>query len=105
MTTSRYDMTVHEEFARLHLGQRRIFNRISEERAKQDTKWGERNHNDYMWLTILAEEMGEAAQAALRPLDDNEAISGTNELLDDEIIQCAAVAVAWLECRNRNRSE
>ena len=34
-------MTVHEEFARLHLGQRRIFNRISAERAKQDTKWGE----------------------------------------------------------------
>ena len=37
-------------------------------------------------------------QTALRLLDDNEAISGTNG--DDEIIQCAAVDVAWLECRN-----
>ena len=42
-----------------------IINLILAERKRQDTKWGEQNHNIYKWLAILGEEVGEANKAAL----------------------------------------
>jgi hypothetical protein len=91
------------------------------ERYKQDAKWGEQNHpsverwaicEDYMepkmgkarercdtramggtlaWADILVEEVAEAIDAAVNGDD-----------LRDELIQVAAVAVAWVECLDRN---
>ena len=65
---------------------------IREERAKQDAKWGEQNHTDDHWMMILQEELGEAAQALL---------NGKGDDAHGELIQSAAVLVAWLECRHR----
>lgn len=67
-----------------------IFNEIEKERKRQDAKWGPipRNLTMYEWLTILMEEVGEAAEAILNNDIDN---------LYGELIQIAAVAVAILE--------
>ena len=75
----------------------RIFGKIATERARQNEKWGEQNHDDYRWLAILTEEIGELAQAALHDEFGGRA-AGT---LEDELIQVAAVAVQWLECIER----
>ena len=69
---------------------------VADERRRQNLKWGEQNHSDEMWLVILSEEFGECARGILEgwPNPDD---------LDKEIVQIAAAAVAWLECRRRNR--
>ena len=69
---------------------------IKAERQRQDEKWGVQNHDNKTWLTILMEEVGEAAQETLR--DDPELVM----LLVEEIVQVAAVAEAWLESIARN---
>ncbi len=35
------------------------------ERARQDIRWSEQNHDPFLYLTILGEEYGETCQAAL----------------------------------------
>ena len=67
---------------------------IMAERARQDEKWGEQNHDIYKWLAILGEEVGEANKAAL----DND----YSELMQ-ELIQIGAVTVAMIESLERNR--
>jgi len=64
---------------------------IMEERARQDNKWGQQNHDDLYWLGILVEEVGELAQAI---------ISAPERQVDAkrELVQVGAVALAWLEC-------
>lgn len=76
---------------------RQIIQQILDERERQDAKWGEQNHDDYRWLAILTEEVGELAQAALHD-EFGGKHAGT---LRDELIQAAAVAVAWVECIDR----
>ena len=75
-----------------------IFNLINQERDLQDVKWGAlpRYLSDMVWLTILMEEVGECAKAILMRDWSN---------LKLEIIQVAAVAIAWLEDEeNHNNS-
>jgi len=65
-----------------------IFELIAAERDRQDQKWGaNRSLENPVWLTILAEEVGKSAEAALKNMPT----------LEKELIQVAAVAVAWLE--------
>ncbi len=64
------------------------------ERARQDEKWGEQNHDIYKWLAILGEEVGEANKAALE--------NDYSELMK-ELIQIGAVTVAMIESLERNR--
>ncbi len=65
-----------------------ILQEIRDERQRQDDKWGSQRHlPPYTWMTILMEEVGEVAQAALEQ-DPNYAT---------ELVQVAAVAVAALE--------
>ena len=65
-----------------------ILQEIRDERARQDAKWGSQRHlPPYTWMTILMEEVGESAQAALEE-DPNYEV---------ELVQVAAVAVAALE--------
>lgn len=62
---------------------------IVEERLKQDIKWGPaRTMNPFKWAAILTEEVGEVSSACLEQDDEN---------LKEELIQVAAVALAWLE--------
>jgi NTP pyrophosphatase (non-canonical NTP hydrolase) len=65
---------------------------IMEERERQARKWGEQDHHDLYWLGILTEEVGEAAKAL---------IENDQPAAEAELVQCAAVLVAWLECRRR----
>ena len=71
---------------------------VNEERGKQNDKWGEQNHSSEWWLAILSEEVGEAAQAVLHDKFGGRA-AGT---LRCELIQLAAIAVAWIECLDRH---
>ena len=60
---------------------------IEAERAKQDARFGDHRWvPDFLWLAILTEETGEVARA----LQDRGDLHG-------ELVQVAAVAVAWLE--------
>lgn len=67
------------------------------ERQSQDDKWGRQDHDNFTWNTILSEEVGEAAEAAL----DIEFKGGDRQRLREELIQVAAVATAWVECLDR----
>jgi len=97
----------------------KILEEIQNERAKQDTKWGEQNHSKVEWCAILGEEVGEVNKAALQS-HFNYALPGEGIDLDDmhsstdrrqarwnreyreELIQVAAVAVAMIESLDRN---
>lgn len=65
-----------------------VFDLIELERQHQLDKWGEQRHDSGKWLLILTEEIGEAAQAFL---------AGDRVTALDELVQAAAVIVAWLE--------
>lgn len=70
-----------------------VFALIREERKKQFAKWGKQEHDDFVWLTILIEEVGEVAEAILH---DKFGGSHAGTTLT-ELIHVAAVAVQWLE--------
>lgn len=68
------------------------------ERHRQNEKWGEQNHGLPLWITILMEEVGEFAQTAL-----HKQFNGHKALfVRDEAVQVAAVALAIIECLDRN---
>lgn len=77
-----------------------IVEEILLERMRQDRKWGEQNHSRIEWLGILSEEIGEAAKEVV---DIHFSASGDPTNLRYELVQCAAVIVAWLECDKRNK--
>lgn len=66
---------------------------VSLERCRQDKKWGEQNHHPFKYLAILGEEVGEANKAAIEGDWNNYRV---------ELIQVAAVAVAMIQCFDRN---
>lgn len=86
---------------------------ILRERTAQQAKWGEQRHGMAIWNLVLTEEVGEAAQALLKlrslPLPEETpdptlapdartmARYDAIRALETEVIQVAAVAVAWLE--------
>ena len=62
---------------------------ILRERTRQDVRWGvSRNLHPQLWLAVLAEEMGEVAQAILKGERDN---------YRTELVQVAAVALAAIQ--------
>lgn len=101
----------------------RVLDEILDERGRQHEKWGEQNHPSFgggvdwsrvggdletearaslvaglvgggpSWAAVLTEEVGEA----LREPDP--------EKLRAELVQIAAVAVAWIESMDRNKKE
>lgn len=82
---------------------------IREERRRQDEKWGQQDHTDLGWLAILMEEVGEAAEAICHkdvdPVTEPDPMSDPEGALEREVVQCAAVCVAWLESRFRQREQ
>jgi hypothetical protein len=74
-----------------------IFQAVCRERQRQDSKWGEQNHPDALWLAILAEEFGEAAKEA----NETHFRAKAPDELVKELIQCMAVCKAWMECIER----
>lgn len=70
----------------------KTINDVIDERKRQDKKWGTPAHTDGTWLAILTEEIGEVAKEVLcggRTPHGYE--------LRQELIQVAAVALAWVE--------
>lgn len=76
---------------------------ITDERLRQFQIWGDQRRPDTEWMTILVEEVGEAAMAIMadqhngnphttRPHDKN---------LRQELVQSAAVILAWIEDMDR----
>lgn len=86
------------------MSQEEILLQIQEERERQETKWGEQNHQPDKWLVILGEEYGEACKEALEAATAKEYSKGLFHLQSyrDELIQVAAVAVSMIECLDRN---
>ncbi len=62
---------------------------VREERRRQLDKWGDQHHPDSWWMVIETEELGEVARAIF----DGEDLLKIRE----ELVQVAAVAVAWIE--------
>lgn len=67
------------------------------ERKRQDEKWGEQNLDPFAYLTVLVEEVGELAQAALHHRFGGPEAFGVRE----EATHVAAVAIAIVECIDR----
>jgi hypothetical protein len=66
---------------------------VLEERVRQEAKWGQQNHDPFLYLTILGEEYGETCKAALEDM--------LLCHLREEAVQTAAVALAIVECLDR----
>lgn len=68
---------------------RRVFTRIEVERERQHLKFNNQSHlPPTAWAVILGEEYGEVCK---------EVCEGDAKKLKAELVQVAAVAVAWLE--------
>lgn len=78
-----------------------VFDDVNDERNRQDAKWGEQNHLDVVWNAILMEEVGEASQEVLTTAF-GAAAKGHGDLRE-ELVQVAAVAVAWIEAIDRRK--
>ena len=78
-----------------------VLGSVLSERMSQDQKWGEQNHDDLYWLAILTEEVGEVAQEIITPKQDG---CFPEDRVVKELIQVAAVAVAWVEAIGRRRT-
>ena len=77
---------------------------VAMERIKQDAKWGLQDHGDLKWLSILMEEVGEVALAVNEDNPFKERLYSHEALRDNleyELVQVAAVCVAWVECMRR----
>jgi hypothetical protein len=76
---------------------------VSDERDRQDAKWGVQDHPPYKWLAIIMEELGEAAEAAL----DMEHPGGAQheQRYREELTHVAATAVAAIEALERLEAE
>lgn len=75
------------------------------ERKRQDAKWGEQNHDPFLYLTILGEEYGETCKAALETRFAKNPVAANDNLihLREEAVQTAAVALALVECLDRGK--
>ena len=75
-----------------------VFQSIADERRYQESVWGNQNHTPAEWLLILGEEFGEVCRAAADMKWRGMGVTDYRK----ELIQVAAVAVAMIECLDRN---
>lgn len=71
---------------------------VLSERMAQDKMWGQQNHSPEWWLMILTEEVGEWSQAVM----DAKTEGAPKKNIREELVQVVAVALAMLECNDRN---
>lgn len=85
-------LTEQEEYQERLTARWMRVHRILDERGRQEAKWGPdqcRKIGDHGTLAVLVEEVGEAA----RCLNEKH----NRKKLAEEVVQIAAVALAWLE--------
>lgn len=78
-----------------------IFEDIRNEKKRQDIKWGQQDHNPFVWLAILGEEVGEVNKAALENFWDDEDMEDYRK----ELVQVATVAIAAIESYDRTNDD
>lgn len=76
-----------------------VFEMIGAERARNLARWGDQRHASGLWQLILTEEVGEVAEASLDVYTGK--MTSTHEIVA-ELVQVAAVAVAWIEDLTRD---
>lgn len=93
----------------------RAIDAIIAERNRQEKKWGEQNHDPFTYLAILTEEVGEFSQQALwlrfsKESEHNPGAGTYQEYVEHlrgemkkEAVQVAAVAMAIVECLERDK--
>lgn len=74
---------------------------VQEERRRQHAARGDQNHSTYKWHLILSEEMGEVSKVIEHRHEEKIAQAEYTRELEYELIQVAAVAVAWVEAIRR----
>ena len=72
----------------------RVLDHIRAERERQIAKHGDHRREAGTWALILNEETGEVARAVL---ECNQLVERDHQALYEELVQTAAVAVAWAE--------
>ena len=72
----------------------RVLDHIRAERERQISKHGDHRRDAGTWALILNEETGEVARAVL---ECNQLVQRDHQALYEELVQTAAVAVAWAE--------
>lgn len=74
------------------------------ERKRQDAKWGVQSHGLMAWNLILGEERGEFEQALLEGVvfDNGRRDEFSPSLIRHELVQVCAVALAAIECIDRD---
>lgn len=77
-----------------------MLKKIMEEVERQEAKWDNEPRSAYCWITILAEEVGEVARAALQM----EFAGGETDAIERELVQVAAIALMWHRQIVRERS-
>ena len=93
-----------------------VLDEVMAERIRQDAKWGEQNHPDGTGVSEFQREMAAWAKTAYESDSTNGRITWYSVLLEEfyeaaaesdpsrlreELIQCAAVCVAWIESIDR----
>jgi len=73
---------------------------VRQERVVQEAKWGEQNHDSFVWMPILMEEVGEVAEAIL--YNGFGGKKHPDKDIEHELTQVAAVCKAIWECGKRN---
>jgi hypothetical protein len=75
---------------------------VLHERQRQDEKWGEQNHDPFVYAAILTEEVGEFTREALQARFEGKA-EGARKRMRAEAVQATAVALAIVECLDRGK--
>lgn len=77
----------------------RVLTEVLDERARQEAKWGQQNHDLPRYFAILSEEVGEVAKAIVEHEWPGDDLRRGLFLLEvrRELVQTAAVAVAMVE--------
>lgn len=70
---------------------------VNKERASQDRKYGEQNHNPATWMLILLEQVGGLAQVVLAPFQPGGSNFSYKEQTEIELIHVGAVVKAMWE--------
>ncbi len=88
-----------------HMVQSDVRRMIDAERLRQQSLWGEQNHEPQFWIGILGEEYGEYCQAVNETVLSNatQPDKGGIDNMLKELSHIAAVAIGAMECLMRNR--
>lgn len=75
---------------------------VNAERIRQDSLWGEQNHEPGVWYAILGEEVGEVGRELAEAGTGAREFDGAAYRM--ELVQVAAVAVAAIQAYDRSRA-